>query len=113
MTRTLAIEASCIKAIYIINEDKIIYTSEYFIRYNADTGHYQKNAILSHITIVFMVSGVIYAQDINVHFDKGKLRLDITSNEGSIVIARRGYFEIIKRDIKKVASELVFYMDLI
>ena len=49
MTRILAIEANCIKAIYTINEDRIIYTSEYFIRYNADTGRYQKNAILSHM----------------------------------------------------------------
>lgn len=42
MKRILAIEANCIKAIYTINEDRIIYTSEYFIRYNADTGRYQK-----------------------------------------------------------------------
>ena len=60
-----------------------------------------------------MVSGMRFAQDINVHFDKGKIRFDITSNDGRIAIAQRGYFEIIKRDINKVASELVFYMDLI
>ena len=99
----MVVEANCIEAVYSINGDRIIYRSEYSVLYNA--------AIISTIIIVYYVSGMRFTQEIKVYFDWKKYECEAKIREP--VTVQRGYVKIILRDIRKVAKELRFYMDLI